>query len=422
MTTAEQAPRAAAPLPTEDERRARAALSRLLEPGDGLGALAVSSWGAERSLEVLTGRDRPQAGERQDLAVAVADHGHRMTERTWDSAQQRWSARVQNLSPDRDLETIRRLGGDLLIPGDPAWPCAVDDLGAQSPLALWVRGPGPVPAAGRTAAIVGSRESTAYGQHVTRELATGLVSRGCTVLSGGAYGIDAAAHRAALTLPTSSGAPTTVAVLAGGLDRYYPAGNEQLLREVGETGLLLSEMPPGASPTRYRFLSRNRLIAALSGVVVVVEARWRSGAQNTAGHALTLGREVAAVPGPVTSPASAGCHRLLRDSPAVLVTGAEDVLELMSLGTAPPSGTAGPEVTPVPGAGGQGQDRPHDHLSLEELLVHEALPLRSPAGVDRICSVAGLGTGTVLGVLQRLRRAGLAEQQGQGWRRGTPAE
>ena len=400
--------------PTVDERRARAALTRLLEPGDGLGTLAVRCWGAERALQVLGGQDAPEPGERQDLVVAAADQGHRVTSGTWSAAQERWSTRRADLAPDRDLETIHRLGGRLLVPGDPDWPEAVDDLGGQAPLALWCRGTSTIPAVHRTVSVVGSREATQYGQQVTAALVSGLARRGLTVLSGGAYGIDAAAHRAALSV--SEAGPPTLAVMAGGLDRFYPAGNETMLRQVLETGLLVSEMPPGASPTRYRFLSRNRLIAALGGVVVVVEARWRSGAQNTAGHALTLGREVGVVPGPVTSASSAGCHRLLRETPSTLVTDAEEILALLPGHDLPDDGPAGSSGTTGPVAA---EDRAHDHLTVEELLVFEALPVRASADVARICSVAGLGTGTVLGVLTRLSRQGLAKQQGAGWRRGS---
>lgn len=348
--------------------------------------------------------------------VAAADLGHRVTSATWTAAQDRWTSRRADLAPERDLETIHRLGGRLLIPGDPDWPESVDDLDLQAPLALWCRGSSTIPAASRTVAVVGSREATHYGQQVTGQMVSGLARRGLTVLSGGAYGIDAAAHRAALAV--SAAEPPTLAVMAGGLDRYYPSGNEELLRQVLDTGLLISEMPPGASPTRYRFLSRNRLIAALAGVVVVVEARWRSGAQNTAGHALTLGREVGVVPGPVTSASSAGCHRLLRETPSTLVTDAEEVLALM-----PGQGLRDDGPSPSggrPGAAPAGEgSRAHDHLTVEELLVFEALPVRATADVARICSVAGLGTGTVLGVLMRLDRQGLAEQRAAGWRRGS---
>ncbi|REE02789.1 DNA processing protein [Citricoccus muralis] len=430
----------------DEIRIARAALTRLLEPGSVLGATAVRVWGASRAVQILTGRDTPGADERQDLRLVLASEGVTLTERTWSTSLAGWAARASSLAPERDLASLERLGGGLLIPEDPEWPSGVDDLGPAAPVALWFRGAGPVPRGSSTLAVVGSRDATGYGQSVTRTLAGGLAARGLTVMSGGAYGIDAMAHRAALA--SGTGAPQTVAVMAGGLDRYYPAGNEDLLREVVAQGLLLSELPPGASPTRHRFLQRNRIIAALSSAVLVVEARWRSGAQNTAGHALGLGREVGVVPGPVTSPQSAGCHRLLRESPAVVVSDVEEALALMPSGGGDAERAAGGRGSALHGAsaGGAGDAggargpgnsgnsdgsgvsggppstaRPHDHLTVEELLVYEALPLRNAAPVDRLCAVAGLGPGTVMGTLKKLQRQSLAEQRESGWRRGAAA-
>ena len=176
----------------------------------------------------------------------------------------------------------------------------------------------------RAVAVVGARACTVYGEHVAGDLAAGLGDRGWTVVSGGAYGIDAAAHRGSLAVD----APT-VAVLACGVDVAYPAAHDGLLRSVRAMGVVVSELPPGARPTRRRFLDRNRVIAALGRGTVVVEAALRSGALNTAGHADELSRTVMAVPGPVTSAASAGCHELLRARGAALVTDAADVLDLV---------------------------------------------------------------------------------------------
>ena len=212
----------------------------------------------------------------------------------------------------------------------------------------------------RAVAIVGTRASTAYGEHVAADLAAGLVERDVTVVSGGAYGIDGAAHRA--TLATDG---FTVAVLAGGIDIPYPAGHAALLHRIGQQGLVVSEYPPGVRPARHRFLTRNRLVAALSGATVVVEAGARSGAANTAAWARALGRGVCAVPGPVTSSASVGCHALLR-SGAELVTRAADVVELI--------GRVG-ELAPD-------EQRPEsalDGLGEAEQRVYDALPgPRSP--------------------------------------------
>ena len=211
-------------------------------------------------------------------------------------------------------------------------------------------------------------------------------------------------------------------MLAGGLDRFYPAGHEELLRAVMEAGLLLSEMPPGASPTRHRFLHRNRLIAALSGAVVVVEARWRSGAQNTAGHALSLGREVGVVPGPITSPSSAGCHRLLQEAPVRLVADPAQALDLLPPGQGAVGGPARSDAADPPAVASTepphaAAARPTDGLTVEELLVCEALPVRRAVDVDALTVSAGLSLPTVLAVLTRLARRGLAERVEDRWRR-----
>ena len=177
----------------------------------------------------------------------------------------------------------------------------------------------------RSVAVVGSRASTPYGDSVGAELAADLGEADYTVVSGGAFGIDAAAHRGSL----ASRSPT-LAILAGGLDQPYPAGHGSLFERIAERGVLVSELPPGQHPTRTRFLSRNRLIAALTPGTVMVEAAARSGARNTVTWASALHRVVMAVPGPVTSANSVTPHRLIRESEAVLVTRAAEVLELLS--------------------------------------------------------------------------------------------
>ena len=239
-------------------------------------------------------------------------------------------------------------------------------------------------------------------------LAYSLAQRGFTIISGGAYGIDAHAHRAALA-GNPSGSLPTIAVMAGGVDRFYPSGNEDLLRAVANQGAVLAEVPPGSAPTRYRFLQRNRLIAALASVTVVVEARWRSGALNTAHHAETLGRAVGAVPGSVHSANSAGCHRLLREGGAVCVTDAGEIAELAS-----PSGEALPEVR-------AGRAAVQDGLTLEDLILLDALPLRTTSSVEKLTAVAGLSADSVRAGLGRLGLLGLAESHGGGWKRSGTA-
>lgn len=307
-----------------------------------------------------------------------------------------------------DLELLKRRGGRLVTPADDEWPrLALSGFGGTAlrdkaqgrrPLALWAIGSLRVDdAAERSAAIVGTRAASAYGEHVAAELAAGLVEHDVTVVSGGAYGIDGAAHRAAL-----AGDGCTVAVLAGGIDVLYPAGHSALLHRIAREGLLITEYPPGVRPARHRFLTRNRLVAALSQTTVVVEAGIRSGAASTAAWARALGRVVCAVPGPVTSASSVGCHALLR-SGAELVTRADEIVEI--------AGRAG-ELADEPA-------RPvHvlDGLTDVQRQVYEALPGRGGRTPDQIAVTAGLPAAGVLGPLAILEVAGLVQRQDGRWR------
>lgn len=395
---------------------ARAALSRLLEPSDGVGLSLVSLVGPVDALRVAQGELPPGRTLARQVAEALGvDQGRRDV---LAEGLERWRPRLADLAPGRDLATLARLGGRLVVPESDEWPDSLDDLQGAAPLCLWVRGHSGIPGAARLAALVGSRDSTPYGASVTAELAGGLSSRGYTIVSGGAYGIDAQAHRAALAdsdgthagSPAAGAAPVTIAVMACGVDRYYPAGNEDLLRLIAEHGLLIAEVPPGSSPTRWRFLQRNRIIAALSSVTVVVEARWRSGALNTAHHAAGLGRPVGAVPGSVHSANSAGCHRLLRDGTAVCVTDAADVAELSGpLGSTPTGDQFREDSAPR---------RDHDGLTVPDLLLLDGLPVRASTTVDKLAQVAGLSTRDVITGLARLELEGLALRTSEGWRRG----
>lgn len=305
-----------------------------------------------------------------------------------------------------DLDLLARRGGRLITPDGDEWPLlAFAAFGATAvkarggpPMVLWAMGPERLDeVALRAAAVVGTRASTVYGEQVAADLAAGLAGHDVAVVSGGAYGIDGAAHRAALECEGS-----TVAVLAGGLDIPYPAGHSALLHRIGQQGLLVTEYPPGVRPARHRFLTRNRLVAAVAGAAVVVEAGLRSGAANTAAWARALGRVVAAVPGPVTSSASAGCHALLRNG-AELVTRADDVVELV--------GRIG-ELAP---------EEPHpttalDGLSDAERRVYEAMPGRGAVTVDEVAVSSGLAPEQVLGPLAILEVAGLARRDDGRWR------
>lgn len=306
-----------------------------------------------------------------------------------------------------DLALLDRHGGRLVTPDDDEWPVlafagfsgagAVDKPDFRPPLALWAVGPARLDeVAERATAIVGTRAATSYGELVAADLAAGLTERDVAVVSGGAYGIDGTAHRAALAADG-----ITLAVLAGGIDIPYPAGHSALLHRISSSGLLVTEYPPGERPARHRFLTRNRLVAALAGVTVVVEAGLRSGAANTAAWARLLGRPVAAVPGPVTSSASVGCHVLLRGG-AELVTRVDEVIELVGrvgeLADDPPR-----PVTVL------------DELSVAERQVYEALPGRGVVSVDQIAVASGLAPAQVLGPLAMLEVAGLVVRRDGCW-------
>ncbi|MEB3051280.1 DNA-processing protein DprA [Mycolicibacter sp. MYC123] len=309
-----------------------------------------------------------------------------------------------------DLELLARRGCRLITPDDDEWPllafAAFDGAAAGAagrkryclpPLALWAQGPARLAdTAQRAAAVIGTRAATSYGELVAADLAAGLAERDVAVVAGGSYGIEGAAHRGALAVDG-----TTVAVLAGGIDICSPVGHSALLHRIGEQGLLVTEYPPGFRPLGYRFLTRNRLVAALSGATVVVEAGLRSGTANTAAWAWLLGRLVAAVPGPVTSAASAGCHKLLRAG-AELVTRAEEVIEL--------AGRAG-ELAPEPPR----PATPLDGLSDAERQVYDALPGRGVATVDQIAVASGLAPAQVFGPLAMLEVAGLAQRSDGSW-------
>lgn len=311
------------------------------------------------------------------------------------------ASRVAALDVDRELHVSERLGLRIVLPGDAEWPPGLDDL-LVPPWCLWVRGAGDLRTlTDRSVAMVGARASTAYGNRWAADASYELAGRGVHVVSGAAFGIDAAAHQGALAAQRP-----TVAVLAGGADRAYPAAHAQLLQTIAEGGVVLSESPPGSAPMKQRFLARNRLIAAATRGTVVVEAGLRSGAINTVSHAEALQRPVAGVPGPVTSTASAGVHQLIRDGRAVLVTDADEVMEVM--------GDYGEDAAPTK----RGESRPIDSLSGDVLTVHEALPVRRAVGVDRLTVTAGLGVTQVLAALAQLEADGLAQREADGtWRK-----
>lgn len=384
---------------------ARAAWTMIAEPGDGVAGLVVDALGPTEALSAVLERVGPTELQRRILAsgweggqsgrdasptlvdVPTAAPGSRVL----GNALDRWTPRMVAADLVRACETAIGVGARLVLPGGVGWHHGLDELGAYGPHALWLRGSGAAAAAGRAIALVGARAATGYGEHVTLEAAGGLVDRGFTIVSGAAYGVDGAAHRAAL----GSGG-VTVAYLAGGVDRPYPAGHDALIRRiVEEGGAILSESPCGSTPSKWRFLQRNRLIAAASAATVVLEAGSRSGSINTAGHAAALGRPLGAVPGPVTSPSSAGCHRLIREYAATCVTNAEQMAEL-----------AGWSVADA---------QAETFASPQERRVLDALSRRSPRTIDAVAKASGLAPREVAGVLGTLDLAGAVQEREHGW-------
>ncbi len=357
--------------PSADDVRARAAWSRIAEPGDPVALRLIAALGPAEALTAVRTRR--------------------------ESVVDRFRPRLALLDIDRDLHLAARVGARLVVPGEPQWPAGLDDLD-DPPYCLWVRGPGDLGAAmGRSVAVVGARAASSYGTQRARELAAGLAQRGFAVVSGAALGIDGAAHEGALT-----GDGHAVAVLAGGVERTYPAAHDRLIARIAETGNVVSEAAPGSAPMRHRFLQRNRLIATMTGGTVVVEAGLRSGSRNTAATAARYARVVGALPGPVTSMTSAGCHEMIRDGAAVLVTDAAEVADLVG-------GIGSDLAVPRPGPARLG-----DQLDPVDRRVFQALTGRCRR-VEQVAVVAGLSVAEVLAALGRIELAGLARRGDGGW-------
>jgi DNA processing protein len=340
-----------------------------------------------------------------DLVEAVrADH--RLIDGAWPAS---WTHRAQNL--DRHLARVERLGEAArlrwVVPGDRTWPAGLADLDhveplhgvTGAPLGLWVRGRGSLAElSASSVAVVGARDCTPYGAEAASEIGADAAAAGVTVVSGAAFGIDASAHRGALAM----GRPT-IAVLACDAATDYPRAHAALLSRIAESGLIVSEQPPGQAPTKARFLSRNRLIAGLAGGTVVVEARKRRGSLNTLHWADRLGRATMAVPGPVTSQQSGGTHQAVRDGKAVLVTGGSDVLsELAGFGAAEPEDVGAPSTE-------------YDHLPAPAQRALDALSWRGATSARDVAASADIGPREVAKALALLARRGLAERADDGW-------
>ncbi len=376
---------AAATQLSSEERRARVALHWLAEPGAPRVAALVEELGAVRV------------------------HAHLLAERDVEGLHTDLALRLEGFDVDEHLTRAEAAGARFVVPGDDEWPPRLDALAGAGvlnerggvPLGLWVRGPLRLDCGGPAVGVVGSRSATSYGSQVAAELGHTLGGAGVAVVSGAALGIDQAAHRGALAADGQ-----TVAVLACGVDRVYPAANRALVEHMAEHGAVVSEAAPGREPTRIRFLSRNRLIAALSDATVVVEAALRSGALSTATWCERVNRPLLGVPGPVTSAASQGVHERIRLGRAHLVTCGEDVLEYV--------GRPGEHLVDLR----RGEDRPRDRLPLRQRQVLEAFAAGEVMAADEVARGAGIGLREVQGALLRLQAHGWVVHTEEGWRLG----
>jgi len=376
----------------EAERLARVGLAQLTEPGDPRVASVVADAGAQRL-----------------YASVLAERGERSTREISEDATSRTGGR----DPAGVLEDAARAGLRFVVPGDAEWPARLDDLAhapalqqrGGPPLGLWVRGPLRLDTLGAAVALVGSRSATSYGADAAGQIAAVVARAGSPVVSGAAYGIDQAAHRGAL-----GGGGDTVAVLACGADRIYPEASRDLLEHLARAGAVVSETMPGGAPMRIRFLSRNRIIAALAVGTVLVEAAVRSGALNTANWAGRLNRPVMGVPGPITSAPSQGVHQLVRSGAATLVTSGAEVLEIVA--------PAGEHVVEEP----RGAVRSRDRLTSRDQQVLDAVPVQRGAGADSIARTAGIAVLSVASALHRLHGGGFVERDEDGWRLAALAQ
>lgn len=393
--------------------------SRLCEPGDRVASAIIRELGQVEGLRFA-----------QHLMHGFATHEHEIA-RVEELALlgvkvvarhlKRWNQRNELIDVETDIRRSKLLGAKILYPGHPQWPSQVLDLYESVPYALWLRGDSDSLSSARTSlSLVGSRASTAYGDHGVSMALGALETTSGVVVSGGAFGIDVSAHRQALARGI-----TTVGVMAGGIDRLYPAGNNQVLSRLsaGECGgAVVSEAPPGTLPMKSRFLSRNRLIAALSNATVVVEAAWRSGSLSTAHHALEIGRSVGAVPGPITSAQSAGCHRLIQESGASVITCEDDVLQLLMNSyplSAAHGATPADSVIEAETAAGELKglklQRVID-LSAGAVRVHDAFMRSKSATAHELAQRSGMLESEVIGFLGELEMRGVIARDLFGWR------
>jgi DNA processing protein len=370
----------------EDKLRAAATWSLLCEPGDSVAGMLRRILGVEESLFEIR-----RAKSAKDILPLLTEDFFRAPQfiSTLEDSLECWQRRLVTVNVDRAIETHKSLDGFLLSSDSPLWPRGLVDLGDSAPSVLWVLGNQNVFETSSTISVVGSRVASSYGLDVTRDLVSTAVRNGFVTISGGALGIDACAHKSALLAGGK-----TVAVMAGGLDRLYPPRNLDLFEEIKVTGAVISEMPPGTAPARWRFLQRNRLIAAVGQATVVVEAGFKSGSINTAGHANELDRPVGAVPGPINSTRSAGCHRLIKERRAELICTPADLEELL--------GVRNQSLTTNTGLSGS-QTRVLDSFGYFE------------QGIERVAAISGMTLSEAGFALESLARLGLVIPTSSGW-------
>lgn len=306
-----------------EDHLAWAGLNRVIEPPTSALTAFINQVGAPAAWRAIVERRAPRA-----ILTATADLTGGLD---WNTARRQ---------AESDLRAADRAGATLLTPDDPSWPAAAlaglvgglarGVVSSSPPMVLWLRGRLPVDLPTAGVAVIGSRACSPYGRQVASQLGADLVKHGRTLVSGAAFGVDTAAHTGALEAQRTAGAIPTVAVLPCGIDRPYPEANRGLIDRIAEAGGVLTEYPPGTRPARHRFRVRNRLITALGSGTVIVEAGRLSDALGAAATAVHQGRLVMAIPGPITSATSVGCHQLLADRTARMVTGADDVLTALN--------------------------------------------------------------------------------------------
>ena len=374
---------------------ALAAWSMLCEPGDGAAGMLIDQLGPSVSLELVIGRSKPEVLLRKlgDAGFAFDGESEKQILSRLVDGLERWTPRLSLHNLVNAIELHARIGGEIIFESESDWPSGLVDLGVHRPRMLWYRGKRKsIESASKSISIVGSRACSSYGENTTREMVSAAASVGVAVISGGAYGIDAVAHRAAIALGTP-----TLAIMAGGLDSLYPRGNSQLLNRIIAEGALLAEVAPKVTPSKWRFLQRNRLIAAASQCTLVVEAGFKSGARNTAAHAASLQRHVFAVPGQISSPASQGCNLLIANKVAELIQSPADLLQM--------AGFASLECESLQAGLGALETRALDAVGY------------SPISSAEIAQSAGLTLNEVRYALANLQLSGLLVQQGSRWMR-----